>query len=625
MPLEVFYSYAHQDEKLRDEIEKNLALLQRTGLIVGWHDRRIGAGGSWKEEIDAHVHSAQIILLLISSDFLASDYCYGVEMRVALERHARHEAIVIPIILRPVDWTTAPFAHLQALPRDAKAVTTWSNQDEALADIARNIRETVQRFRPSESGIAPAPVAVKLQDTYVPKPRVLDAALPSRIVKDQVTQLLVLIRLPESKGLVGTVLADEDSEAGPEDVRSKPFRVTFPRGRDGRAEALKVTVRLTSPDFSPPSQKKNIFVPPEEDSQVCTFLLTPLRSGKLTVLVELQWEDVLHGQRSLKTECVAYVPRNTATFDDDPPPPPAPGTPEAPAASGTQESPGMNVVRMEVNAGLGAIRVLTSRVPTLGSLKSRNNKQINTEPRVAMRMPDVSMEPLPGAPDKGRSPKKHGVKTAIAVALIGAVSAITVAYFQYGPWSKAASSRDVVLRWRVMNAHTKEFVPDARVSVALDSANGSIEKFADSSGNVFIDLGEVKPDTHGRLYVHVDGYQPLEKDFVVSSSTANEELRLEPLKSPPPTPHTKPGSNILAGRIVDSSANVGLSHASISLAGRTETNLTDDNGNFRMGLAAPFPSEVRMQVKKVGCAPLDQVVRPGTEGLTLELNCAHKN
>ena len=150
-PLEVFYSYAHEDKDLRDELEKHLKLLQRNGLIANWHDRRIGVGAEWRDEIDAHVRSASIILLLISADFVASDYCYGVEMKLALERHARHDAIVIPVILRPVDWSTAPFARLQALPRDGKPITTWSNRDEALVDVARGIREIVARFRRQES------------------------------------------------------------------------------------------------------------------------------------------------------------------------------------------------------------------------------------------------------------------------------------------------------------------------------------------------------------------------------------------------------------------------------------------------------------------------------------------
>jgi len=124
MPVEVFYSYAREDEALRDELEKHLSLLKRQGLIGAWHDRRISAGQNWASEIDAHAESADIILLLVSADFLASDYCINVEMTTALRRHTQGAAVVIPIILRPVDWSGAPFGHLQALPRDGKPVTS---------------------------------------------------------------------------------------------------------------------------------------------------------------------------------------------------------------------------------------------------------------------------------------------------------------------------------------------------------------------------------------------------------------------------------------------------------------------------------------------------------------------
>ena len=144
--VELFYSYAHEDEQLRDELSKHLSILQRQGILSAWHDREITAGSEWKGEIDAHLESAQVILLLISADFLASDYCYDVEMKRALERHERNEAIVIPIILRPVSWSGAPFAKLQALPKDAKPVTTWSNRDAAFLSITEGIRDAVSRL-----------------------------------------------------------------------------------------------------------------------------------------------------------------------------------------------------------------------------------------------------------------------------------------------------------------------------------------------------------------------------------------------------------------------------------------------------------------------------------------------
>src|SRR2546423_7329297 len=139
-PFSLFYSYAHEDELLRQHLETHLSLLRRQGLISEWHDRRIAAGTEWKQEIDRHLEMASIILLLISPDFLASDYCYDIEMQRALERHQRGEARVIPIVLRPVDWHTAPFGHLQSLPRDGKPVTEWDNRDAAFRDIAQGIR-----------------------------------------------------------------------------------------------------------------------------------------------------------------------------------------------------------------------------------------------------------------------------------------------------------------------------------------------------------------------------------------------------------------------------------------------------------------------------------------------------
>src|SRR6202045_1561130 len=114
-PVEVFYSYAHEDEALRAELEKHLSLLRRQGVISGWHDRHIAPGADWAQAIDEHLESAVVILLLVSADFLASDYCYGIEMKRALQRHQTNEAAVIPILLRAVDWNRAPFASLQTL------------------------------------------------------------------------------------------------------------------------------------------------------------------------------------------------------------------------------------------------------------------------------------------------------------------------------------------------------------------------------------------------------------------------------------------------------------------------------------------------------------------------------
>lgn len=145
-PIEVFFSYSHRDEALRDEVAKHLSILQRQGVISAWYDRDIEAGSEWAADIDEHLNLAQVILLLISPDFLASDYCFDLEMKRAMERHEAREAYVIPVIVRPVDWSGAPFSKLQALPKNAKAVTRWSNRDEAFEDVAKGIRKLVERL-----------------------------------------------------------------------------------------------------------------------------------------------------------------------------------------------------------------------------------------------------------------------------------------------------------------------------------------------------------------------------------------------------------------------------------------------------------------------------------------------
>ncbi|HYU76793.1 MAG TPA: TIR domain-containing protein [Ktedonobacteraceae bacterium] len=144
-PLSVFISYAHEDELLRQQLETHLSLLRRGGSIADWHDRQIMPGAQWAQEIDEHLETASIILLLVSPDFLDSDYCYDIEMKRALERHQRGKARVIPIILRPCDWRTSPFAYLQCLPRDGEAVTTWQNLDEAFTTIADGLRRVIER------------------------------------------------------------------------------------------------------------------------------------------------------------------------------------------------------------------------------------------------------------------------------------------------------------------------------------------------------------------------------------------------------------------------------------------------------------------------------------------------
>ena len=137
----VFVSYSHADEALWDELQKHLAVLKRAGTISPWHDRRLLAGDDLDGAILKQLLEADIILLLVSKDFLASGYCYEVEFERALERHRAESARVIPIILRHCDWQATPIGKLVAVPRDGRPVTAWPDRDEAFLDVVQKIRE----------------------------------------------------------------------------------------------------------------------------------------------------------------------------------------------------------------------------------------------------------------------------------------------------------------------------------------------------------------------------------------------------------------------------------------------------------------------------------------------------
>jgi hypothetical protein len=141
----VFFSYSHDDEQFRDQLEKHLSMLKHQGLIEPWHDRRITAGSAIDEEISDSLEQADIILLLVSASFIASAYCYSLEMKRAMERHQAGTAVVIPVIVRTCDWHTAPFGKLLAVPKDGKAIDLWANFDEAYTDVTKQIRAIVEK------------------------------------------------------------------------------------------------------------------------------------------------------------------------------------------------------------------------------------------------------------------------------------------------------------------------------------------------------------------------------------------------------------------------------------------------------------------------------------------------
>src|SRR5271165_2553717 len=298
-PLELFYSYAHTDEDLRSKLEKHLAALQRVQLISGWTDRKILPGTEWAAEIQAAMDRAGIILLLISADFLASEYCFNIELPFALKRHQAGTAIVIPVLLRPVEWRDTPFAVLQALPDGARAVTLWPNQDEAFAEIAARLRERIyaQRLAATKPVSPPA-----IQPSTIAQQRVLDAAVASRIPLGEPADVVTMVRTVDSNGLKAILQLDTTYNIPPENVQSKTFEVEFPRDAGGQVLPAALELVLDSPGCDPPRQSRKLRVPPAGDSDVCVFLLTPLKAGRLMLNLEVRYEDVAVGSRLLVTE-----------------------------------------------------------------------------------------------------------------------------------------------------------------------------------------------------------------------------------------------------------------------------------------------------------------------------------
>ena len=148
-PVTLFYSYSHKDADLREELDGHLKILERRGMLQAWHDRKIEASAIWDKEIDKHLRNAELVLLLVSKDFVASDYIWSKEVTIAMERHERGEARVVPILVRAVDIQPddAPFMELQGLPSDLRPVTSWPNRDEAWTNVAKGLRALVQEIQ----------------------------------------------------------------------------------------------------------------------------------------------------------------------------------------------------------------------------------------------------------------------------------------------------------------------------------------------------------------------------------------------------------------------------------------------------------------------------------------------
>lgn len=148
MTVKVFISYAHKDEIFKEALNEHLTMLKRNGVISEWHDRKIVPGEDWKNQISQNLEESALILFLVSSTFLSSEYCYDIEFTRALEKHHEGSAQLIPVVIRPCDWTASKLGTFQGLPKDALAISKWVNQDEGWVDVVQGIKKHVAHFTP---------------------------------------------------------------------------------------------------------------------------------------------------------------------------------------------------------------------------------------------------------------------------------------------------------------------------------------------------------------------------------------------------------------------------------------------------------------------------------------------
>jgi hypothetical protein len=295
----VFLCHAPEDRELRVRLEGHLALLVRGGAITLWHEERAAPGEPLRSAVAAEIDRADVILLLVSASFLQSDDCYEFGLKKAMRRHARREALAIPILLRPVAWEGALSRDVVSLPRNGLAVTLWRDMDEAFREIVMGIRDALAARAAglpfgSPRYFPPAPASSDA--------RRIDAAVPARVVVREPTQVLAVVATSSSDGL-RAVLRVDDSYApiAPEDVRSSDFKLEFPVDAHGCMQPATVTIALESPEFDPPFTVKKILVPPAADSTVCALFVTPVRAGTLPLQMEVRLGDVTVWSLRLRT------------------------------------------------------------------------------------------------------------------------------------------------------------------------------------------------------------------------------------------------------------------------------------------------------------------------------------
>jgi hypothetical protein len=254
---------------LLDQLAKHLSILQRQTIIESRHDRKIQAGEEWDRKIDSNLESAQIILLLVSPDFVASDYCYEKEVEKAMQRYESGQSKVIPVILRPVDLSGTPFSKLQALPKNAEPVTKWQNEDEAFYEIAQAIKLVVETF------VQENEAKLKLQEYEIKYFEAIQQGFP---IKEEVVN-----QLDEMQKNLGLLDKDTSSIEG---RFTTPFKGKWQKLLSYRKE-VKIRIERDEGELSPLSRtilnetQQKLGLTLEEAKQIEDEIIKPFTLGIL--------------------------------------------------------------------------------------------------------------------------------------------------------------------------------------------------------------------------------------------------------------------------------------------------------------------------------------------------------
>lgn len=313
--IQVFCSYSHRDRDLRDELVKYLYLLQESLLIRMWHDGEITPGQDWQREIKDQLAGSDVILLLVSIDFLNSEFVKTYELPLALRRHENREALVIPVLLRPVPWTLSGLSFLEALPKDLRPVIDWSPPDSAFVNICEGLFAAVLAW---QARTLPPEFRRPHRSTNVRR-RVVDLAISRRVPMGKATILAVMVRRVGEHGLRAILEVDDRYGLRAEDVESTgSVPLEFPRRANGQLSPLDLTIAVVSGDFRCQAPRKDLSVPPRGDSPICVFLLEALHAGVLRLTVEVSCRGSI---------ILTHVVRSE-------------GVPDAPFEPGVEEVPG---------------------------------------------------------------------------------------------------------------------------------------------------------------------------------------------------------------------------------------------------------------------------------------------